>query len=136
LSFNLLLQIFSNLPYTTLSSLAEKELDVSTSSSKGEEGDVWLGRILFYGALLRSGHMQNASKNVKTEVIGALLEASTKKSYLPAIAAPFLVHVINSCNEDQFSKFLWPVLKTSLAKEWKDQNQHSLFLLIHLYNRY
>jgi len=108
---------------------------VSTATTKGEEGDLCLGRIFFYGALIRSDQLQKASKKEQTEVLEGLLGAASKKSYLPSMAAPFLVHLLQISSEEQFTKVLWPVLKTSLAKEWAQQTQHNLFLLLHIYKK-
>jgi DNA polymerase phi len=129
------LQVFDDLSYADISDLAEKELKISTASSKGEEGDLWLGRILFYGAIIRSSVFNRVNKAEQTEVITGLIEAHNKRSYLPSLAAPFLVHLILDLPEDKFSKVLWPALKPLLAKEWPQQTQHTLYLLLHIYKK-
>lgn len=121
--------------YADISDLAEKELKISTASSKGEEGDLWLGRILFYGAIIRSNVLSRVNKEQQTEVVKGLVEASNKRSYLPSLAAPFLVHLLLDSTEDRFSKVLWPAMKPVLAKEWPQQTQHTLYLLLHVYKK-
>ncbi|XP_059468863.1 myb-binding protein 1A-like protein [Neocloeon triangulifer] len=136
LTFTGFLKVLPNLPYSTVTSLAEKELKVSSANTKGEEGDLWMGRVLFHGALIRSGLYQNLSQEEKSEVVHGLVDASTKRSYLPSVVAPFLVQLMDGSSNEQFMTLLWPALQPSLAKDWSQQTQTSLFLLLHVYKRF
>ncbi|CAB3378445.1 Hypothetical predicted protein [Cloeon dipterum] len=136
LTFTGFLKTFTDLPYSSICEFAQKELKVSSGGSKGEEGDLLLGKILFAGALLRSGRLQTFSDEEKGQVVEGLVGAMTKRSYLPLIAAPFLECLLEESTNDDFHRLFWPALRPYLVKDWSQQTQSSLFILLHIYKKF
>ncbi|XP_065349756.1 myb-binding protein 1A isoform X2 [Cloeon dipterum] len=136
LTFTGFLKTFTDLPYSSICEFAQKELKVSSGGSKGEEGDLLLGKILFAGALLRSGRLQTFSDEEKGQVVEGLVGAMSKRSYLPLIAAPFLECLLEESPDDDFHRLFWPALRPYLVKDWSQQTQSSLYILLHIYKKF
>ena len=106
--------------------ILNKELNVK--GSKSEEADYLCGRMLGYGALLRS-------QKVSIEEVGIifqnLIEISAKRSYFGVAAIKFIVDYLpNLSSEDMTS--IWPQISEKF--QWKGENAklESFWLLLEI----
>lgn len=56
-----------------------------------EEGEILMGRVLVFGALVRSGALSSAKAEHQGTVVNQMLQDIKGKSYLPLAADPFLI---------------------------------------------
>lgn len=64
-----------------------------------EEGDILSGKVLSYGAMIRSGHFSTASVNSQQCIIAELLNNMKSRSYLPLLTYKFLAEGINKVSK-------------------------------------
>lgn len=61
-----------------------------------EEGDVLSGKVLCYGAVIRSGMFATGSTETQKAIIVELLNNMKTRSYLPLLTYKFLIEGLDS----------------------------------------
>lgn len=64
-----------------------------------EEGDILSGKVLSYGAMIRSGNFGAAPVNSQQCIIVELLNNMKSRSYLPLLTFKFLTEGINKVSK-------------------------------------
>ena len=107
------------------------ENTLNLHGSKSEEGSMVCGKILTYGAILRSGRFPEK----RIEVIKELVEQSSKKSYARPLGYRFLVDLVSSSDVGEFKINVWPTIRNS--RQWKgdDLTMESLWILLEIHNK-
>ncbi|XP_075219516.1 MYB binding protein 1a [Lycorma delicatula] len=111
----------------------DKELQSFTS--KGEEGDVYKGQILAYGALIHSGKILEATHEELQKIIHQMIIISTKKSYLKLAVHTFLTDLIGKVDENTFKKSLWIVIKNEIILKDKLRDSLHFYHLLQVMNK-
>ncbi|XP_067015674.2 myb-binding protein 1A [Anabrus simplex] len=121
---------FSTISVQTVLASVKKELNAGGNISKGEEAEVYTGRILACGAIIHSEILFRASPEEQQEVLAIMIAAGKKRSYLHLAVLTFLVELMKKLDEHSFSTILWPVLEQELALPWPKQNLETLHCLL------
>ncbi|PSN57118.1 hypothetical protein C0J52_01317 [Blattella germanica] len=124
-----LLSSFSNVTVDDVMKILQKELH-ARNVSKSEEGDIYAGHILVYGALVRSGVLLKSSGEVQTQTFKSLLEAGAKRSYLLLPAHTFLIDLLEKIEEESFRAAVWPVIKENVKPLTEESLETFHFLLL------
>lgn len=125
-----LLSTFSSIKIDDVFAAIEKELQSTGSKTKGEIGDIYSGRVLAYGSVIESGLFLKGTDEQQQQIVKNLLEAGTKKSYLPLATTSFIIKILRNTDETIFRDVLWPVLKDEIGKPWENQTLDTLYMLL------
>ncbi|XP_046980290.1 myb-binding protein 1A isoform X1 [Schistocerca americana] len=125
-----LLSSFSSIKIDDVFAAIDKELQSTGSKTKGETGEIYSGRVLAYGSFIESGLFLKGTAEQQKEIVKNLLDAGSKKSYLPLAAASFIIKILSSIDETLFHNVLWPVLKDEVGKPWENQSMETLYILL------
>ena len=129
--FTALVQLVKFFPdEATVSKVMEiinKELNIK--GTKSEEADYLCGRMLSFGALLRS-------EKVSIEEVGIifqqLISISSKRSYFGVAAVRFIVDYLPKLSAEEFTNQIWPQISQTI--QWKGDNAklESFWLLLEI----
>lgn len=131
--YTVLVSFLTNSAEVTVADVFEaidKHLSTGGSNSKSENADICMGRILSCGALIHSGRFATAGRDEKTKIVEILLTAGSKRSYLTLASYTFLTEILGKCDEAVFREVLWPAVKGSVAREWREQTVDTLYFLM------
>ncbi|XP_026809583.1 rDNA transcriptional regulator pol5-like isoform X2 [Rhopalosiphum maidis] len=121
-----------NLDY--FKNIVDKEL--TKYDSKAEEGDVLSGKVLCYGAMIRSGIFSSGAIDTQKAIVAELLSNMKTRSYLPLLTYKFLTEGIDSSNNVMFSEIIWPYLKKYIGLPITKQTLDSLYCIIQVHSHY
>lgn len=114
--------------------IVDKEL--TKFDSKAEEGDVLSGKVLCYGAMIRSGVFSAGSIDTQKAIVVELLNNMKTKNYLPLLTYKFLTEGIDSSSNVMFAEIIWPYLKKYIGIPITKQNLDSLYCIIQVHSQY
>ncbi|CAL7951593.1 unnamed protein product [Xylocopa violacea] len=113
-----------------LLSIVDTELHPVNSNNKSENGDIYMGRILAYGTLIRSKKLSNSTIELQIQTIQDLINSGKKRSYLSFISVSFLVEFINQVDAKCIKKSVWPIIEKEFGKPWTEQTLDSFYALL------
>lgn len=114
--------------------IVDKEL--TKYDSKAEEGDVLSGKVLCYGAMIRSGIFGVGSMDTQKAIVAELLSNMKTRSYLPLLTYKFFTEGVDSSNNVMFSEIIWPYLKKYIGLPITKQTLDSLYCIIQVHSHY
>lgn len=129
-AFTAFLFHFPSFPIQEVFDIINKELEVGKFCSKGEEGEVCCGRVLAFGAVIRSRIFMKLTTEQQKYILSQMVEASEQKSYLPQLLSSFVIPLLIPYNKRLFKDSLWPALATAVLKPWAQQTLDSFYLLL------
>ncbi|KAK4004573.1 hypothetical protein OUZ56_006306 [Daphnia magna] len=101
---------------------------LGAEGNKKERIDQHVGQVLAYGALLKSGRLND--KEEMLLVINQLIIGSKIKNYIQPVAYGFLEELCQKVDAETFKGTVWPLLKPELSLPWGDQTFDTLNLLL------
>ena len=101
-----------------------------------ENGDIYTGRILTCGSLIRSKILQKSSVDMQQKVLEHLVSAGKKRSYLTFVSCSFVIDFLNQLDKKSFSANVWPILEPELVKPLAEHNLDTLHLLLVTQDKY
>ncbi|XP_017879918.1 myb-binding protein 1A-like protein [Ceratina calcarata] len=116
-------------------SIVNTELHPVNSNSKSENADIYMGRILAYGALIRSKVLSNSTVEKQLETVQDLINAGKQRSYLSFVSTSFLIEFINQVDSNCIKKSVWPVIENEFGKPWTEQTLDSFYTLLVVKNK-
>ncbi|XP_029041713.1 myb-binding protein 1A-like protein [Osmia bicornis bicornis] len=122
-------------PIDNFLSIVDNELHPVNSNSKSENADIYMGRILAYGALIRSTLLSKSASETQLQILQNLVNAGKQRSYLSFISVSFLVEFINQVNLECIQKSVWPVIEKEFGKPWVEQTLDSFYVLLTIQNK-
>ncbi|XP_034183243.1 MYB binding protein 1a isoform X1 [Osmia lignaria lignaria] len=122
-------------PIDNFLSIVDNELHPVNSNSKSENADIYMGRILAYGALIRSTILSKSASETQLQILQNLVNAGKQRSYLSFISVSFLVEFINQVNLECIQKSVWPVVEKEFGKPWVEQTLDSFYVLLSIQNK-
>ncbi|PBC32395.1 Myb-bindingA [Apis cerana cerana] len=117
-------------------SIVNNELHPVNSNAKSENGDIYMGRILAYGTLIRSKLLLNSINEIQLQTVQDLINAGKQRSYLSFVSVSFLVEFINQLDIECIKKSVWPIIEKEFGKPWTEQTLDSLYALLIIRNKY
>ncbi|XP_063979365.1 uncharacterized protein LOC135163664 [Diachasmimorpha longicaudata] len=124
------LKLHPQTPLLPLLEILDVELKSSGHNPKSENADIFMGRILFCGALVRSNVLQSSASDFQQKIIEILLEAGGKRSYLSASSFSFLIDFLHQLTTKSLKPSIWPILERELGKPWPEQTLDTLHTLL------
>ncbi|XP_015174164.1 PREDICTED: myb-binding protein 1A-like protein [Polistes dominula] len=122
--------IHSDVSIDTILTTMDTELHPVNSNAKSEQADVYMGRILTCGALIRSKLLLNSINNTQSKVVEILLNAGKQRSYLSFVSISFLIEFINQLDANSVKKSIWPLIENEFGKPWAEQTLDSFYALL------
>ena len=89
-----------------------------------------MGRILLYGALIRSKVLSKSVVEIQQQVIQDLINAGKQRSYLSFISFSFLVEFVNQIDAKNIKKLVWPIVEKEFGKPWPEQSLDTFYALL------
>lgn len=89
-----------------------------------------MGRILTYGALIRSKALPKSNTQIQQQVIQDLIIAGKQRPYLLFISVSFLVEFVNQIDIKGIKKLVWPIIQKEFGKPWTEQNLDTFYTLL------
>ncbi|XP_003704944.2 MYB binding protein 1a [Megachile rotundata] len=123
------------LPIDNFLSVVDSELHPVNSNSKSENADIYMGRILAYGALIRSLKLLKDTSTIQSQVLQNLINAGKQRSYLSFVCVSFLVNFINLVNLDCIQEVVWPIVEKEFGRPWPEQTLDSFYVLLIIKNK-
>ncbi|KAG7212195.1 hypothetical protein KM043_012535 [Ampulex compressa] len=120
----------------TVLSVMDKELHPVGSNNKGENADIYMGRILTYGALIRSKILYRSSIEVQLQVVQDILKAGNQRSHLSFLSTVFLLEFIQQLDIECIRTSFWPIIETEFGKQWSELTLDSFYVLLLLKNKF
>ncbi|XP_043504476.1 myb-binding protein 1A-like protein [Polistes fuscatus] len=114
----------------TILTTMDTELHPVNSNAKSEKADIYMGRILTCGALIRSKLLLNSTTDTQSKVVEILLNAGKQRSYLSFVSISFLIEFINQLNADSVKTSIWPLMENEFGKPWAEQTLDSFYALL------
>ncbi|XP_034946245.1 myb-binding protein 1A [Chelonus insularis] len=136
ISFTAYLTLHSDANIDNLLQIVETELKPSNSFSKSENADIYMGRILFCGSLMRSKLLMDSNAETQSRIIEILLSAGTQRSYLSYVSISFLVDFIDNLDEKSMKVNVWPILSKELTKTWTEHSLDTFYALLFIDNKF
>ncbi|XP_068980107.1 myb-binding protein 1A [Bombus flavifrons] len=116
-------------------SIVDNELHPVNSNSKSENGDIYMGRILGYGALIRSKILSKSCSAIQLQTIQNLISAGKQRSYLSFVSVSFLVEFVNQVDTNCIKRSIWPIIEKEFGKPWAEQTLDSFYVLLVIKNK-
>ncbi|KAG5894715.1 hypothetical protein JTB14_006135 [Gonioctena quinquepunctata] len=113
----------------------QKHLHKASGNTKSENADIFSGRILACGAIIRSNLWSKYSNGDKFKVLEFILQSSKERFYLGLLAYQFIIMALEKINDNDF-EMIWPLLRDEVSKPWSEQHLDSLYLLCYIKNKY
>ena len=89
-----------------------------------------MGRILAYGALIRSKILSKSIDVIQQQTIQDLINSGKQRSYLSFVSISFLIEYINQVDTECIKKLIWPIVEKELGKPWAQQTLDSFYALL------
>lgn len=89
-----------------------------------------MGRILAYGALIRSKVLCKSSDKIQIQIIQDLINGGKQRSYLSFPSTSFLIEFVNQIDDDNVKKLIWPIVKKEVGKPWTEQTIDTFYTLL------
>ncbi|XP_054014556.1 myb-binding protein 1A-like [Hylaeus anthracinus] len=124
------LKMHSEISVEELLSIIDSELHPVNSNNKGENADIYMGRILVYGALIRSKVLCKSTTEIQMQIIQDLINRGRQRSYLSFPATSFFVEFINEIDIDNVERLVWPIVEKEFGKPWKEQTIDTFYILL------
>lgn len=112
-----------------LLSIMNTQLSPAGSNPKGENADIYMGRILLCGALIRSKLLARNSAETQQQIMEILLNAGKQRSHLSFISAVFLSEFIVQLDIESM-KNVWPIVEKEIGKPWSEQTLDTFYVLL------
>ncbi|KZC14630.1 PREDICTED: DNA polymerase V [Dufourea novaeangliae] len=119
-----------------LLSIVDSELHPVSSNPKSENADIYMGRILLYGALIRSKVLSKSTDEIQKQVIQGLIKEGKQRSYLSFPSISFFLEFVNQCNSEDIKKLVWPTIETEFGKPWSEQTLDTVYTLLVIKAKY
>ena len=130
------LVMYPEMSIEKLLSVMNDELHPVNSNSKGEKADIYMGRILLYGALIRSKVLSKSIVEIQQRVIQDLINAGKQRNYLSFISFSFLVEFVNQIDAKNIKKLVWPIVEKEFGKPWPEQTLDTFYALLVIRDKY
>lgn len=95
-----------------------------------ENADIYMGRILLCGALIRSKLLLECKSEEQQKIFGILFSAGQQRSYLSFISVSFLVDFLEQSDTKSLKSGIWPLLKKEVGKAWENQTLDTFYILL------
>ncbi|KOC64165.1 Myb-binding protein 1A [Habropoda laboriosa] len=116
-------------------SILNSELHPVNDNSKSENADIYMGRILAHGTLIRSNLLSNSTVEIQLQVIQDLINAGKQRRYLSFISVSFLVEFVQRVDVGCIKKSVWPIVGKEFGKPWTEQTLDSFYVLLAIRNK-
>ncbi|XP_072761085.1 myb-binding protein 1A [Anoplolepis gracilipes] len=113
-----------------LLSITDTQLHPVNKNSKSENADIYMGRILLCGALIRSKLLTQSTVETQQQITEILLNAGKQRSYLSFISVMFLNEFITQLDVESMKKVIWPIVEKEIGKPWSEQTLDTFYLLL------
>ncbi|XP_071636162.1 myb-binding protein 1A [Temnothorax longispinosus] len=123
------LMMHPDTPVEKLLSIMNSQLHPAGSNPKSENADVYMGRILLCGALIRSKLLARNSVEIQQQITEILVNAGKQRSYLSFISVMFLSEIIGQF-DTEFMKNVWPIVEKEIGKPWSEQTLDTFYVLL------
>ncbi|CAK9816347.1 Myb-binding protein 1A [Anthophora quadrimaculata] len=123
------------LPIEKFLFILNSELLPMSSNSKSENADIYMGRILAHGTLIRSNLLSNSTVEIQTQIIQDLINAGKQRCYLSFVSVSFLVEFIQRADVECIKRSVWPVIEKEISKPWAEQTLDSFYVLLVIRNK-
>nr|XP_033331334.1 myb-binding protein 1A [Megalopta genalis] len=111
-------------------SIVDSELHPVNSNNKGENADIYMGRILVYGALIRSKILLKSSIETQKQIIEDLIKGGRQRSYLSFPSISFFIEFIHQIDTKKIEKLVCPIVETEFGKPWSEQTLDTIYALL------
>ncbi|KAG5310642.1 DPO5 polymerase, partial [Acromyrmex insinuator] len=118
-----------------LLSIMNTQLHPAGSNLKSENADIYMGRILLCGAVIRSKLLARNSVEMQQQIMEILLNAGKKRSYLSFISTMFLSEFIIQLDIESI-KNVWPIVEKEIGKPWSEQTLDTFYMLLILRDKH
>ncbi|XP_043262610.1 myb-binding protein 1A isoform X2 [Colletes gigas] len=124
------LVMYSKVSIEEFLSIVDNELHPVNSNSKGENADIYMGRILAYGALIRSKMLSKSTVDIQMQIVQELINRGKQRSYLSFPSTSFLIEFVNQIHADDIKKVVWPIVEKEFGKPWTEQTIDTFYTLL------
>ncbi|XP_043272424.1 myb-binding protein 1A [Venturia canescens] len=124
------LQTNSDTCMDDLLKIMETELRPVNSNTKSENADIYMGRILLCGALIRSKLLLQCKCEEQQKIFEILFFAGQQRSHLSFISIFFLADFLEQSDTKSLKIGIWPLLKKELGKAWEKQTLDTFYILL------
>ncbi|XP_031845505.1 MYB binding protein 1a [Nomia melanderi] len=111
-------------------SIVDSELQPVSSNNKGENADIYMGRILVYGALIRSKILLKSTSEIQQQIIQDLIKGGKQRSYLSFPTISFFVEFVNQINAKATKELIYPIVEVEFGKPWSEQTLDTIYALL------
>ncbi|KMQ94074.1 myb-binding protein 1a, partial [Lasius niger] len=95
-----------------------------------ENADIYMGRVLLCGALIRSKLLIQSTSEIQQQITEILLNAGKQRNYLSFISVMFLNEFIIQLDVESMKKVVWPIVEKEIGKSWSEQTLDTFYLLL------
>ncbi|XP_011257399.1 DNA polymerase V [Camponotus floridanus] len=113
-----------------LLSITNTQLHPIGKNTKSENADIYMGRILLCGAIIRSKLLVQSTIEIQQQITEILLNAGKQRSYLSFISVMFLNEFIIQLDIESMKKIVWPIVEKEIGKSWPEQTLDTFYLLL------
>ncbi|XP_076618481.1 MYB binding protein 1a isoform X1 [Colletes latitarsis] len=124
------LVMYSKVSIEEFLSIVDNELHPVNSNNKGENADIYMGRILAYGALIRSKMLCKSTVDIQMQIVQELINRGKQRSYLSFPSTSFLIEFVNQIHADDIKKVVWPIVEKEFGKPWTEQTIDTFYTLL------
>ncbi|KAL2737232.1 myb-binding protein 1A-like protein [Vespula maculifrons] len=130
------LTMHPNTSVDTILVTMDTELHPVNSNTKSEKADIYMGRILTSGALIRSKLLLGSTTDIQSKVVEILLNAGKQRSYLSFVSISFLIEFINQLDTNSIRTSIWPFIEKEFGKPWAEQTLDTFYTLLIIRDKY
>lgn len=128
-----LCQILRNFPSINvdmiLGAVAE-HLKFTQKESRSEQGNILLGKVLAYMALVQSGRITSATQEHVQKIVQSLVQVCQKRSFLKQISTYAISLIVSQVNTEIFKAAVWSEIEAELTQGWTGCSPDTLMLLL------
>ncbi|XP_076642327.1 MYB binding protein 1a [Halictus rubicundus] len=117
-------------------SIVDSELHPVNSNNKGENADIYMGRILVYGALIRSKILLKSTIELQKQIIQDLIKGGRQRSYLSLPSILFFIEFVNQVDVKEIKKLVCPIVEVEFGKPWSEQTLDTIYALLVIKDKY
>ncbi|XP_012541717.2 myb-binding protein 1A [Monomorium pharaonis] len=129
------LMMHPDTPVQKLLSIMNTQLQPASGNAKSENADIYMGRILLCGALIRSKLLARNSVETQQQITEILLNAGRQRSYLSFISVIFLSEFVDQLDSESM-KNVWPLVEKEISKPWSEQTLDTFYVLLIIKDKY
>ncbi|XP_066597439.1 myb-binding protein 1A [Prorops nasuta] len=130
------LTLYPMFPVEKILTIMDEELHPVNSNPKSENADIYLGRILVCGALIRSKIVGKCTVDLQLRIIDYLINAGNQRSYLSSVSTSFLIDFLNNTDGKSLSISVFSVIEKEIGKPWKEQTLDTFYLLLFMEEKF